>query len=517
MVTDEAGAGHLADAGSERDLVVAVLDSLVAFAGLLRPDGVVVESNSAALETAGLRPDDVIGLPLWETPWWSWSGPEQERLRAAVARAAAGDGVRYDAEVRVSDDRRMVVDFRIEPLRDADGRVTRLLPSGVDVTERRDVEHLLEGIITHAPVGFAQFDREMRFVRVNRELAAMNGFTVEEHIGRTPMELLPQLPPQAYLPYFRDALRGRTTEFHVHGITGTGEPGVWLERVYPLRDRSGRVAGLGVFVVDITARTAAEGERERLVMALQQSLLPRGIPPVEGLDIATRYATASGALDVGGDFYEVLWGPAFGVAAFVGDVCGRGVEAAAVTALARYTLVPLIERHPGEPATAVTELDRIIREHHPETDRFLTLALVVMRPGPAGADARVALGGHPQPVLVRRRGGAQPVGRIGTLLAAGTPMRVHDAHVTLAPGDALVLYTDGYTEARGDDGELFGDERLLGALAGAAGGSAEELADALERAVADFTHRRGERDDRALLVLRATGAGAEPAAGGEAG
>ena len=249
-----------------------------------------------------------------------------------------------------------------------------------------------------------------------------------------------------------------------------------------------------------------ERERERAVVALQRSLLPQAIPPLAGAEVATRYVAAEGATEVGGDFYQVLRGPAFGIAAFIGDVCGRGVEAAALTSLARYTLTPLIERHPGSPAASIAELNRILRDHHPDVaPGFLTLALALLQPHDGGFAVRLALGGHPPAVIVRARGAVELFGRPGGLIGVMDRMNVWDSRARLGPGDALVLYTDGYTEARGPGRELFGEDRLLAALAPAAGASADRIAEALGDAVNAFSAEAPGRDDRALLVLRAAG------------
>jgi PAS domain S-box-containing protein len=135
----------------------------------------------------------------------------------------------------------------------------------------------------------------MRFVRINDALAAMNGLRPEQHIGLTPMELIPDVPQDAYPPYFEAALRGEGCEFELEGSTRTGARRVWLERVYPLRDRDGRLTGAGVFVLDITARKIVERERERAMVALQRSLLPGEIPHPPGATVATRSVAAPGA------------------------------------------------------------------------------------------------------------------------------------------------------------------------------------------------------------------------------
>lgn len=117
-----------------------VLDGLFAFVGLLTPDGTLIEANRAALEAAGLRADEVLGLPFEQTYWWSYSPDVQARLREAVTRAARGEPSRFDAVNRVGPDRFITVDFMLAPARDERGRVTHLVPSAVDITEKRRLE-----------------------------------------------------------------------------------------------------------------------------------------------------------------------------------------------------------------------------------------------------------------------------------------------------------------------------------------------------------------------------------------
>lgn len=124
---------------SER-LLRDVLDVLFAFVGVLTPDGTLVEANRAALEAASLRTEDVIGFPFDETYWWSYSPDVQARLRAAITRAARGEPSRFDAVNRTASDRFITVDFMLAPLFDARGRVTRLVASAVDITEKRRLE-----------------------------------------------------------------------------------------------------------------------------------------------------------------------------------------------------------------------------------------------------------------------------------------------------------------------------------------------------------------------------------------
>jgi len=129
-----------------------VLDNLFPFVGLLALDGTLIEANSAPLDAAGITRADVVGKLFWECPWWSWSPDVANRVKSAVEGAAKGEIVRYDAVVAVKNDQHMTIDFQVAPLYDAEGKITHLVPSGIDITERKQREdhiHLLMREITH--------------------------------------------------------------------------------------------------------------------------------------------------------------------------------------------------------------------------------------------------------------------------------------------------------------------------------------------------------------------------------
>jgi len=121
-----------------------VLDSLFVFAGVCTRDGILIETNQPSLAAVGASAEDVLGRPFPETPWWSWSAESKERLREAIRRAAAGETVRYDTELRVADGSLMPVDFQLVPMRDDDGRITHLIPSAIDISERIETRRDLE-------------------------------------------------------------------------------------------------------------------------------------------------------------------------------------------------------------------------------------------------------------------------------------------------------------------------------------------------------------------------------------
>ncbi|HEX9968937.1 MAG TPA: GAF domain-containing SpoIIE family protein phosphatase, partial [Acidimicrobiales bacterium] len=270
-------------------------------------------------------------------------------------------------------------------------------------------------------------------------------------------------------------------------------------------DLLGVVATIGAQLGQFLERRRAEQElrasSERfasLARTLQASLLPPHLPEIAGLDLAAAYRPAGVGAEVGGDFYDLFptRGTAWGIV--VGDVCGKGAEAATVTALARYTTRAAVMRARRPRNVLSTLNEAMIRQD--EEGRFITVTFASVRPVDNHAEVVLSLAGHPQPVLLDARGRASLVGRPGTVLGVVDKPDLYDHALTLGPGDALVFYTDGVTEARGPEGQ-FGEERLLAALAQAAGGTADAIVEVLQEAVEAFEDG-ASRDDLAILVVR---------------
>lgn len=233
---------------------------------------------------------------------------------------------------------------------------------------------------------------------------------------------------------------------------------------------------------------------------LQGTLLPSQIPPTPGLQIAARYQPVDDGAVVGGDFYDVFRrgdGRTFGLS--IGDVSGKGVRAASLTALARHT-IRSASRRGSSAASVLAELNQAILADD-SADRYLTVAHLILRPENMATHITLSLGGHPQPFLRSADGSVRAVGQPGSavgLLDDGG--RWADEHLTLAAGNILVLYTDGLTDVRHHStGELAGD-LIAHVLAGSEAKDAESLADELLAAVLDYAGGR-RRDDIALLVL----------------
>jgi sigma-B regulation protein RsbU (phosphoserine phosphatase) len=220
---------------------------------------------------------------------------------------------------------------------------------------------------------------------------------------------------------------------------------------------------------------------------------------VPGVTIAARFRAAGETSDVGGDFYDLFpIGDAWMV--IVGDVTGKGPGAATITSLARYTMrtAAMYERSPG---AVLARLNAALGAD-PERRPICTAVCARIEPAPDGTLlVTLARGGHPPPFLITAAGGAEPVGTPGPLLGAFDGGVWEERHVVLDGGDALVFYTDGVTDTRGEDGELFGQDRLSDLLDGTAALDADEICASIDEALRAF-ERGQQRDDVALLVLR---------------
>ncbi|NJQ00493.1 PP2C family protein-serine/threonine phosphatase [Streptomyces zingiberis] len=255
-----------------------------------------------------------------------------------------------------------------------------------------------------------------------------------------------------------------------------------------------------------TARLQAEADRARLADAftvLQKSLLPDALPAVPGLEAAAYYHTASPDR-LGGDFYDLFPVAGDRWAFFLGDVSGKGPQAAAVTSLTRYTL-RAAALHDPEPATALRTLNTVLHERYAGggDPRYCTAIFGVLGPGPEGGiTVRLASGGHTPALILRSGGRAEYLPTPGGLLVGILPTAPFvTAETVLAPGDTMLLYTDGLTEARTGDARdsLYGEDALLDFAAEHAPSSPHTTVAALTTLLEGLGD--GVNDDTALLAL----------------
>ncbi len=261
-----------------------------------------------------------------------------------------------------------------------------------------------------------------------------------------------------------------------------------------------------VSVLEDVARRAAlaienariHAERRRVAQTLQKSLLPPVLPVVEGIGFAAEYVPTGDDAEVGGDFYDVVPLPDGRWLVVIGDVSGKGVQAAAVTGLVRDVIRVLVSDGKPLPEVLVRLNETLVDRG---SGRYCTLALAAVGPGEGRQlDVSLHLAGHDRPVLLPGGGGAAFVGRGGTALGLLDSIATPSAEIPLGPGDALIFYTDGVTERRRGR-ELFGLDRLRESATPLAGYSADVVAARLRATAIGFSVEP-PRDDIAILVLR---------------
>jgi serine phosphatase RsbU (regulator of sigma subunit) len=237
-------------------------------------------------------------------------------------------------------------------------------------------------------------------------------------------------------------------------------------------------------------------ERTHISRTLQQSLLPPHLPDIPGADVDARYHAAGDGYEVGGDFYDLFKTARGDWAIVLGDVCGKGADAAATTALARHTLraAAMQTRKPHRVLGLLNEA--MLRAEQP----FCTVVYARFQKVETGARLTVACGGHPLPLVIKAGGAITTFGQPGTLIGVFEEPTLHEESLDLHAGDAVVLYTDGVTEARRGSAVL-GESGLRAALVRSASGSADEIADAIQQAALDFQDSDA-RDDIAIVVVK---------------
>jgi sigma-B regulation protein RsbU (phosphoserine phosphatase) len=397
-------------------------------------------------------------------------------------------------------------------------------PSHEEASFSALLEDSAEDLYDNAPCGYLSTLLDGQIAKVNATLLNWLGYRREDLVGRRRFADLLTVGGKLYhethfapLLQMQGEVNGIALEMKAADGTrlpvlvtstvktgGDGKPLLIRSMIFDARDRRAYEEEL------LRARRESDSERQRLqqlAATLQATLLPPALADVPGLEIAAHYHIAS-ADKVGGDFYDLFplsdgsWG------LFLGDVCGKGAAAAAVTSLARYTLRAAAVYNP-EPAAVVANLNTVLNHEYVGIDpRFCTVIFGLLTPDERGGfHITLASGGHPPAVLVRADGTADYLPTPGGQLVGVLPdPHIATTTVRLRAGDTLLLYTDGLTEAHADQsGGRYGDEALLDLARTLAPASAT----AVIRALSDLLDSLGTGvdDDTALLavtVLRPT-------------
>ena len=504
----------------------AALSDRLVFIGLLAVPPIIAAMSASLPETAVVAVFCVVLALL--SPLWSGLEDGQRLISTAVVVAGALGGI-WVASLRARLNREQAAS---ELLADAGGLMED------DLDQRQRAQHLATlAVPTLGDV--AMVDMVTPEGLIERVAAQSRGTDLAEMFVKLRADA--PIDPHGPHPVAEVIRTGRTmnldqlSDEEIDRITTRENEREMLRRhrfqaciVLPLGARGSVLGALTLWILrpaeafDETAQRTAKRLADRAALALdnarlheqqahiasvlQHSLLPRSLPNISGFEASSRFLPAGEAYEVGGDFYDVFRSGSGTWMAVIGDVCGKGPEAASLTALARYTV-----RTASTPESAPSEVLRTLHESisSERADfRFCTAALArIQAPSNGRAEARltVALGGHPFPMVLRKSGRVDAIGEPGTLLGVLPSPILADADARLAVGDSLILYTDGVLDVR-DAGERGDPDWLADQLAAYAGKSADEIAEAVAQA-AIKRHGGEPRDDIAILVLNRRGAG----------
>lgn len=364
-----------------------------------------------------------------------------------------------------------------------------------------------------APCGYCSTAPDGTIVKANQTFLDMVGLTRDELVGqRRFVELLAPGGRLYHETHFAPMLRmhGTVREIALEMLCSDGRRlPVLVNSVLEL-DAGGNPALIRTAVFDATNRRhyerellaakqraeASEANALALARTLQQTLLPPATPEIPGLDVAAAYRPAGTGAEVGGDFYDVFQVSDGDWVVVLGDVAGKGVSAAVVTALVRWGVRAAAVEHTS-PREVLYTVNESLLQH--ETHRFCTVAFVRLTGTGDSWTAVIGLGGHEPPVLRSSDGSLRSVGEPGVVLGVVRQPDLRDHWVALAPGDMLLLFTDGVPEGRSGQ-QFYGDHRIAAVVAGEHA-CAHDLVEALLSDVLSFQND-DPRDDIAVVAIR---------------
>ncbi len=507
------------------------------------PDAPLVYVNQSFLAITGYTAEEVLGRNCRFLQGRDTDPGPIDKLRRAIA-----DGRSATVELRNyrKDGTPFWNEVHIAPVRDDHGEIVRYVGVQIDVTAHReeqrlrfaaqDAERRLSFLaeasplldasldlrstldsLTHLSVPFlgdASLVYEVRRDAVHQLAAAASDPEIESLVREL---------PSAYAARTADPLVRVAQSGNAEIVNGFGPAKAAM--IVPLKAR-GTIVGVVVFASlgsnrrygpselavaeDLAHRAALALDNARLyqnlgavAQALQVGLLPQQLPLLAGVDLAARYRPAGDGSLIGGDFYDVLPRADGIVDLVIGDVTGKGARAAGLTAQVRHTL-RTAARYEDSPSRVLDVVNRTLIAERTDTGRYCTVAMCRLELN-GSTRATICCAGHPLPMVMRGQGTIEHVGRPGSVLGWVPDPKLLDVDFELDPGQALVLFTDGVTEARttGDAYGLGGLEELLRA---AVGEDAAAIAARVDRAAA---HAGERRDDVAVLVARRGGTSAD--------
>ncbi|GAA4357478.1 histidine kinase N-terminal 7TM domain-containing protein [Angustibacter luteus] len=370
-------------------------------------------------------------------------------------------------------------------------------------------------VVEQIPDSVLVLDLHGRIVDANPSATRLTGRRGHALIGRRVLDVLTQLTALLETTPVEESTSGT--------CRATGPDGVvdLSVTVSPLPGGGEPPSGRLVVLRDVTQQRDVERrlrelvtERTGIIETLRRGLYPLRLPEIPGLEVAATLDPAEAETSIGGDFLDVRSIGSGRWALMLGDVVGKGAGAATLTALARHTTIALTGLG-WLPSRVLERVSHAIAEDDSGGEagqevRFCTMALATVEPGEDSAEVLLSLGGHPRPMFVTDRGVVTEVGVPGSLLGVIDDPELHDVRLGLRAGEALVMFSDGVTEAR-RGADAFGEQRLIELLSRLAGTPAAHIVHEVVSAVRAFSAQEEHRDDVAVLVLAIPGAAATPA------
>ena len=550
-----------ADAGASREQLEAMLSGVADAVTAQAPDGRLLYANEAAVRTLGFDSREALlaaapaelldAYEIFDEAGRPYPITELPGRRALAGEEAPEAIVRF--RVRATGEERWSA-VKANPIRDSDGRVTMAINVIEDITAHKRAELAQRFLARSSDVLSGWLGSDELLTRIARlavpeaaDWCAVDLLGVDGRLERVALTHTdPALREQA-LELSRRFPPDPTTPGGAYEVVESGEPRLLAEVSDELLRRSTgseeqytllRELGIrSVIIVPMATRertlgtltfaTGASGrryddhdvevahelarrcataidnnrlysERSYIARTLQEGLLPLELPDIPGIEAAVRFRHAGEGGEVGGDFYDLFETGSRGWTVVLGDVCGKGPDAAAVTALARYTLRTAAMRH-RLPSRSLSILNEALLRQRSDR-RFCTVAYAYLEKVDGGARVGFASAGHPLPLLLHADGAVETIGAPGTLLGVVPDPDLEDRSLVLGRGDALILFTDGVIEPRGS-GQTLDEARLAELVARCRGREADAIAAEIEQEALS-AHGGLPRDDIAVLVLR---------------
>lgn len=482
---------HLADLLQKYELLVRHAKDIILFSRC--EDGQIMEANAAAVENYGYSREELLNMRVNDI-----RAPGIEPIISTLANEEEERGVIFETIHRRKDGSSFPVEVSSRIAFVSDDLI--LLNIIRDITDRKLAESAktrLASIVDSSSDAIIGKSLDGTILSWNSGAAAIYGYTAEEAIGK-PISIL--LPSDAIddLQEILSALASGERIVNRESVR-MRKDGKLIDvslTVSPIKDELGNIIGASTIARDVTELIALRRQLENQVTLLQQALVPPLPTVIECCKVAAIYQAAFPGQDVGGDFYDVFDTGDEVIGAFIGDVSGKGIEAAALAAAARST-IRAFTFDLQSPDTALSRSNTVLYSQHSKTTRFITALLVLLNP--KSGCFSYASAGHPPAAIWHKDGSVEFLPVHNPPLGLFEKQDFECGGSCLEPGDKMVLYTDGILEARRET-ELLDLEGIETALRQHGHKEPNELAEAL---YSTARHWAGGKllDDVAILII----------------